>query len=110
MAKRTINVDLKQLSKLAEEPVTLVRENPWLIPAALGVEIIPLSLMILGRTRNQIYRKKLQIEREKTKQLAMKLEHGHCRHGHGHHGHPKHKDGQQRFEPSVPKRLAHKAK
>lgn len=90
MAKE-ITVDLSDLQRIADKHTEIIKDNPWLIPAGLALELIPLALFIHGRAQNGIYRKKLQIEREKTRQLMLQS-HGHCHHhykhkgGHGHHG------------------------
>lgn len=100
MAKKTVTVDF---AKLANQRAEFVKENPWLIPAGLAIQMIPLSLLIYGHVKTNIYKKKLQIEREKTKQLTLQLqtEHPHGR-GHGHHRHHFHDGG---FEPAAPRQL-----
>ncbi|WP_203651974.1 hypothetical protein [Secundilactobacillus yichangensis] len=104
MAKKTVTVDF---AKLANQRAEFVKENPWLIPAGLAIQMIPLALLIHGHVKTNIYKKKLQIEREKTKQLTLQLqtEHPHG-HGHGHHRHhSRHDDGYHNFEPTAPRQL-----
>ena len=100
MPKKTVTVDF---AKLASQRAEFVKENPWLIPAGLAIQMIPLALLIRGRVKTNIYKKKLQIEREKTKQLAMQLQNEHP-HGHGRH-HSKHRGGYHDFEGVAPRQL-----
>ncbi|MCH5462877.1 hypothetical protein HC026_07375 [Lactobacillus sp. LC28-10] len=104
MAKKTVTVDF---AKLANQRAEFVKENPWLIPAGLAIQMIPLALLIHGHVKTNIYKKKLQIEREKTKQLELQLQSGHPHgRGHGHHRHHyQHDGGYRNFEPAAPKQL-----
>lgn len=102
MAKKTVTIDL---AKLASQRAEFVKENPWLIPAGLAIQMIPLSLLIYGHVKTNIYKKKLQIEREKTKQLNLQIQNNHP-HGHGHHRHHSKPDsGFHNFEPVSPRQL-----
>ncbi|MTV81406.1 hypothetical protein [Secundilactobacillus folii] len=100
MAKKAVTIDLEEL---AQRRAAFVRENPWIIPVGVAIQMIPLALLIHGHVKTNIYRKKLQIEREKTKQLELKLQSDHT-HGH-HHGHPRHRGHHQHFDPVEPQQL-----
>lgn len=67
----------------------LIAEYPWLIPATVSLEIIPVTVMIHGFWKNRQLKKQLLIEREHTKQRQL----GGCHHGHGHGGHCHHGGG-----------------
>ncbi|NLR09454.1 MULTISPECIES: hypothetical protein [Lactobacillaceae] len=49
----------------------LIDENPWLIPATVMLEIIPITVVAHGFWKNRQLKKQLQIERERTKQLQI---------------------------------------
>jgi len=100
MAKKTVTVDFE---KLASRHAEFIKENPWLIPVGLTVHMIPLALLVYGHVKTNIYKKKLQIEREKTKQLALQLQSNRPQ-GHGRH-HSKHHGGYHGFEPTAPRQL-----
>lgn len=107
MAKKTLTVDFDQLSNFVDQREEFIKDNPWLIPAGIAIQVIPLALLIHGHMKTSIYKKKLQIEREKTKQLALQLQaKGRCKHHH--HGQPKHHQEQEEPKtPAFPRRLAH---
>ncbi|KRN98642.1 hypothetical protein [Companilactobacillus kimchiensis] len=64
-----IHQDMKEYN---EEKMALLRENPWLIPTSLLITTIPFAVSAYGFWRNRQLQKKLKIEREKTKQMALK--------------------------------------
>jgi len=49
----------------------LIQKNPWLIPATLAWNILPIVVIGHGFWKTQQLRMQLKIEREKTKQLAV---------------------------------------
>lgn len=49
----------------------LIDENPWLIPATVMLEIIPITVIAHGFWKNRQLKKQLQIERERTKQMQI---------------------------------------
>ena len=102
MAKETVTVDF---AKLASQHAEFLKENPWMIPVGLTVQMVPLALLIYGHVKTNIYKKKLQIEREKTKQLTLQLQNGHP-YSHGHHRHhSKHNGNYHEFNPAAPRQL-----
>jgi len=60
--------DMKQYN---EEKLEIIRKNPWLIPASIASTVIPVTVSIHGFWKNRELQKKLKIEREKTKQMAL---------------------------------------
>lgn len=83
-------MDPAEFKEHRERFSTLIEKNPWLIPAVISLEIIPVTTMLHGFWKNRQLKKQLQIERERTKQLQLG---GGCHHGHmgqgGHcHRHP----------------------
>lgn len=58
MAKKTATVDLSQLRDFADQRIEFIQANPWLIPAGLAIEMIPLALLIHGHAKASIYKKK----------------------------------------------------
>jgi len=60
--------DMKQYN---EEKLAIIRKNPWLIPASIASTAIPMAVFIHGFWKNRELQKKLKIEREKTKQMAL---------------------------------------
>lgn len=102
MAKKTVTIDF---AKLAGKRAEFIKENPWLIPAGLAIQTVPLAMLIYGHVKKNIYKKKLQIEREKTKQLELQYQNGHP-HGYGHHRHhSQHNGDYHNFEPTAPRQL-----
>jgi len=49
----------------------LIQKNPWLIPATLALNIIPVAISAHGFWQARQLHLKLKIEREKTKQIAV---------------------------------------
>ena len=60
-------LDQDDVHRLAD----LIDENPWLIPATVMLEIIPITVVAHGFWKNRQLKKQLQIERERTKQLQI---------------------------------------
>jgi len=60
---------------LAQEDVhrfaDLIDEHPWLIPTTVMLEVIPITVMAHGFWKNRQLKKRLQIERERTKQMQI---------------------------------------
>ncbi|KRN02714.1 hypothetical protein FD13_GL001709 [Levilactobacillus senmaizukei DSM 21775 = NBRC 103853] len=54
--------------------LTLIEENPWLIPATAALQVIPAAVLIHGYWKNRQLKKQLQIERERTKQLRLQAD------------------------------------
>lgn len=63
-----INEEIKEYN---ETKLEIIRENPWLIPASVALMAIPMAVSIHGFWKNAQLKKRLKIEREKTKQLQM---------------------------------------
>jgi len=64
-----LHKDMKQYN---EEKLEIIRENPWIIPASIALTLIPAAVSIHGFWKNRLLKKQLKIERERTKQLALK--------------------------------------
>lgn len=76
--KFIVDTDPEVLQEHKEYFTKLVSENPWLIPATISLEIIPVSLMIHGFWKNRQLKKQVQIEKERTKQFQLERHSG-CR-------------------------------
>ncbi|WP_119326553.1 hypothetical protein [Companilactobacillus musae] len=61
-----INQEIKEYN---EAKLEIIRQNPWLIPASIALMTIPMAVSIHGFWKNAQLKKRLKIEREKTKQL-----------------------------------------
>ncbi len=66
---KEIHEDITAYNK---ESFELLKDNPWLVPAVLAVSTAPIVISAYGFWKNRQLSKKLKIEREKTKQLALK--------------------------------------
>ncbi|MFC6181143.1 transposase [Lactiplantibacillus daowaiensis] len=60
-----------EISKHHDQMYALLKDNPWLIPATLSMQVIPVALGVHGFWKNRQLSKQLKIERERTKQLAL---------------------------------------
>ncbi len=69
--KFIVDTDPEVLQEHKEYFTKLVSENPWLIPATVSLEIIPVSLMIHGFWKNRQLKKQVKIEKERTKQFQL---------------------------------------
>lgn len=63
-----IHQDMKEMN---ETKLEIIRKNPWLIPASLCITMMPVVISVHGFWKNRQLSKKLKIEREKTKQMAL---------------------------------------
>ncbi|WP_125764889.1 transposase [Companilactobacillus hulinensis] len=55
-----------------ERAINLISDKPWLIPATVLLEIIPVSIVAYGFFKNRRLQTKLKIEREKTMRAYLK--------------------------------------
>jgi len=65
---KQIHEDIATYNK---ESLELLKDNPWLVPATLAITTAPMVICAYGFWKNRQLSKKLKIEREKTKQLAL---------------------------------------
>ncbi|HCD08396.1 transposase [Companilactobacillus crustorum] len=63
-----LHQDVKEYN---DESFKLIEKNPWLIPTSVALLTFPIAVSIHGFWKNAILKKKLKIEREKTKQLKL---------------------------------------
>lgn len=62
----------KNLEESNQQAFEIIHDNPWLIPAVFGTMTIPVAIAVHGFWKNRLVKKQLKIERERTKQLAIK--------------------------------------
>ncbi|ETY75018.1 hypothetical protein [Lactiplantibacillus fabifermentans] len=74
------------------EVLKIVQDHPWMVPATVALHVLPIAIMAHGFWKTRELNKRLKIEQEKTKRLALKqVEHAegqpmpHHPHHHFHH-------------------------
>lgn len=68
LTPKTIHRDI---SAHHAQVLTIVEQNPWLIPALTALHTVPIAVAVHGFWKSRALGKQLKIEREKTKQLAL---------------------------------------
>lgn len=69
LSPEEIHQDFKEYS---QAELDIIHDNPWLIPASIALCTVPLAISIHGFWKNRILNKQLKIERERTKQMALR--------------------------------------
>ncbi|KRK95165.1 hypothetical protein FD25_GL001546 [Levilactobacillus acidifarinae DSM 19394] len=64
-----------ELAEKRQACYALVRDYPWLIPVTVAAGAFPAVVAAHGFWKTRQLKKQLQIEREKTKQLALRSAH-----------------------------------
>ena len=58
---------------MREKHLDFVKENPWIVPPVVALTTIPVAIAAVGFFHNRSLKKKLKIEREKTKQMELEV-------------------------------------